>query len=144
MVLRISTQTPPRTNRRSYLGLLPEGFRPSSRWHTTPDSGKGAGGGAAGRCVTSVVRWRRRSHGGRRRRRLWRLRWEAAVSGSHAPGPAPATGTERRAAPAPGCGLWASSADHPGKVSPGSRDAEPGGGCVLAGRASVTVAKGPR
>lgn len=63
------------------------------------------------------------------------------MSGSHAPGPAPATGTERRAAPTLGCGLWASSVDPPGKVNSGSRDAEPGGDCVLAGRA--TVAEGP-
>ncbi|KAJ8779878.1 hypothetical protein J1605_012168 [Eschrichtius robustus] len=60
----------------------------------------------AGRCVTSVVRWRRRSHGGRRRqrrRRLGRLRREATVSGSHAPGPAPAP---RDGAPSsPGSGL---------------------------------------
>lgn len=55
------------------------------------------------------------------------------MSGSHAPGPAPATGTERRAAPALGCGLWARSVDPPRKVSSGSRDAEPSGGCVLAG-----------
>ncbi|KAF7465008.1 Hypothetical predicted protein [Marmota monax] len=70
---------------------------------------KGVGRAAArageGRCVTSVVRWRRRSHGGRRRRRrlFARLCWEAAVSGSHAPGPALAL---RDGAPSsPGSGL---------------------------------------
>ena len=136
---------------------MPEGFRPSSRWRPTPepwavDTGKGRGCGPfgrRGRCVTSVVRWRRCSHGGRRRRRrrrLGRLRRETAVSGSHAPCPALVPGTERRAAPAPGYGLWASSAEHRGKVRAGVPERGAGsraGDAGWRGRASAAVARGP-